>query len=199
LELNPSQNAGMPMLRAHRMAINANSLLHELEYLICRPRRVIAHVGTLFRMKRCEYLMPSHQTKQDQKNLRPRALTKQVFFFTITPRLRMQIGQRQSQRYIYRLQDSPASHCSNLARWSSSITVSGPDLDPTTPFPWIEVKARIQGQLRHLIFCYFNLLTSSQLNASCDACLQHKSIPVHIKKVEVSTLVSLFTQLMFYH
>jgi hypothetical protein len=30
-------------------------------------------------------LMPSHQTKQDQKNLRPRALTKQVLFFTITP------------------------------------------------------------------------------------------------------------------
>jgi hypothetical protein len=64
--------------------------------------------------KRYEYLMPSHQTKQDQKNARARALTKQVLliFHHHAPFPRMQIGQRQSQRYIYRLQDSPASYVS---------------------------------------------------------------------------------------
>jgi hypothetical protein len=59
----------------------------------------------------------------------------------------------------------------------------------TTPLCWIEVKARTQVQVHYLILCDFNLLTSSQLNVSCNACVQHKSMPVHIKQVEVTTVV----------
>ncbi|KAJ7898307.1 hypothetical protein B0H14DRAFT_3124452 [Mycena olivaceomarginata] len=51
--------------------------------------------------------------------------------------------------------------------------------DPSTPLPWIEVKARTQGQL----------------NASCDACVQHKSMPVHIKQVEVRLIHSTWPSL----
>jgi hypothetical protein len=52
----------------------------------------------------------AHQTKQNQKNLRARALTKQVSSFSSPlashPSLRMAIGQHQSQKYIYPLQAS---------------------------------------------------------------------------------------------
>jgi hypothetical protein len=48
---------------------------------------------------------------------------------------------------------------------------------------WVALKAWAQVQKCYLILCHFKLLTP------CNACFQHKSMPVHVKEVQVTSLV----------